>query len=129
MGDRYRVTVERITPAADGDDYTTVIELVAEAEMLSRFAPQAVAETLGADQPGEAPGTAQDVVAGGARAEGRQQRARRRTKAEMDAAAGEQRDAEPTVEAPVEAAAPQNQTPAIDAPPAATAPFNPFTQG
>lgn len=139
MGDRYRVTVERLTPAADGvgDDYATIVELLAEAEMLARFAPQAVAEALGAEQGtlatgGVVPATGEPVFQD---ATVPRQTRRRRTKAEIEAdklAEHQAASAAPVPGGPVpgpspaEVVAPMNQTPALDAPPAE--PFNPFNR-
>lgn len=122
MGDRYRVTVERLTPAADGigDDYTSVVELLAEAHVLARFAPGAVAEALGGDDGEEteaAPGP------DGTPAAPRQQR-KRRTKAEI--AADKAREEADARAAAGQVAEPLNQTPSMDASspaPAAAPPF------
>ena len=55
MGKRYTVTVQMIEDVPDPAggtmlDYTTVLDLTGPGEMLARFAPGAVAETLGAER-------------------------------------------------------------------------------
>lgn len=52
MTDYYRVTIERLTPDADGDliGGKVVGEYMGPGEQLARFVPGAVAETLGAER-------------------------------------------------------------------------------
>lgn len=51
MTDYYRVTIERMTPDADGDLMgKTVGEFMGPSEQLARFVPGAVAEALGAER-------------------------------------------------------------------------------
>jgi hypothetical protein len=133
------VTVERLTPSADGvgDDYTTIVELLAEADILSRFAPTAVAEALGADDNDEAPRMAMSGSAPAGNGGEPKTKRPRRTKQQIAADEAAAMAAEAAQYAPDTSAdgaapvappvAPANQTPALDTPPTAAAPaFNPF---